>query len=153
MRVRIAFIVKGCPVHTQTPFPGGLGSPHQQQPSGDAEKLSSMAPARHVGRSLQDRTSGSFQRHFSKQLVWGQSEGSEVWHLCWLSLLLCIPHAVVDHSCTWLHSGAAPTHPQPAHLSNALQSQLVMAFPNCCILFMLNEMFLKHILRFSLRRP
>lgn len=69
MRVGIAFTVKGCPVHAQASFPGELGSPCWQQPSGAAAKPGGIATARHVGRSLQDRPSSSCQGHFPEQLV------------------------------------------------------------------------------------
>lgn len=125
MGVGIAFTVKVCPMHTQAPFPGGSGSPCWQQPSGAAVKPGGTATARHVGRSLQDRPSGSCQRHFPKQLVWGQREGSGVWYLppaepgapcpllcCWPPLLPCTPNQHVfqkhfTYSLLWLFQTAA----------------------------------------------
>lgn len=78
-----------------------------------------------------------------EQLVGGQREGSGVWHLP-----LAVPGAPCPHSCMWLHRETAPMHPQPAHLSNSLRLQLVRALPNSCILLLLDQVFLKHILYF-----
>lgn len=46
MRAGIAFTVKGCPEHTQAPFPGGSPRLYWQQPSGAAAKPGGMATVR-----------------------------------------------------------------------------------------------------------
>lgn len=144
MRARIAFTVKGCPVHTQAPFPGGSPRLYWQRPSGAAAKPGGMATVR-CGEFPPGQTLGSETRPSSS---WeGREKGLGFGISRWQCQVLC------PHSCMWLHRGAAPMHPHPAGLSNSLHFQLVRAFPNNCILLLVNPLFLKHIKLLSLGRP
>lgn len=80
-REGIALTVKTCSTHAQAPFPGGSGNLRWQQPWGAAAKPGGTATTGQLGRSLQAGPSGSRQRHFPEQFVWGQRQGSGVWHL------------------------------------------------------------------------
>lgn len=144
MRVGIAFAVKGLPRTHPGPLPWWVREPSL------AATLRNCCKTRWHGHCLAGGEVPPGQTLWLLPETLPQVACVRAERRVW-GLASPVGKAWRPKSSALLLTTAAPMYPQPPCLSNARHLRLE-AFPKSCILFMLSEMSLRHILLFSLRR-